>query len=79
MVKMNQDVMSTRPSKFFFNIFFRQLIMNIDCEINKYHKENSEDDYIGYIQKFMILRIIQQIFYEMLICGEKNINCAMFF
>ena len=29
----------------FFSIFFRQLIMNIDCEKIIEHMNNSEDDY----------------------------------
>ena len=63
----------------FFNIFFRQLIMNIYCEKFIEHINNSEDDYSGYVQKIMILQIIQQIFCEMLIGGGKIINSDMFF
>ena len=39
----------------FFNILFRQLIMNTDCEKIIEHTEKSEDDYICYIQKSMML------------------------
>ena len=35
----------------FFNIFFRQFIINIDCEKIKQNMDNSEDDFRGYIQK----------------------------
>ena len=46
----------------FFNIFFRQLIMNIDCEKIIENMDNSEDDYRYYIQKIMILQVIQLVF-----------------
>ena len=72
---MNQDVMSTRHSKcFFFDIFFRTLIMNIDCDRMLTNLDNSIDDYIGHIQKIMILQVIQQICCEMLIGGRKIVN-----
>ena len=48
----------------FFNIFFRLLIMNIYYENMIERIGNSEDDYRGYIQKNMILEVIQQIFLE---------------
>ena len=80
MVKMNQDVMSIRNSKFFYSIYiFRQLIMNIDCEKNIENTDNRKDDYRGYTQKIMILQVIQQIFCEMLIGGRKFVNSDMFF
>ena len=41
-----------------FNIFFRQLIMNIDCVKIMKHMDNIEDDYRGYTHKFMILQVI---------------------
>ena len=41
--------------------------------------DNSEDDYKGFIQKMMMLQVIQQIFCEMLICGIKIVNSDMFF
>ena len=40
--------------------------------------DNREDDYIGYIQKAMILQVIQQIFCEMLICRRKIGNSDIF-
>ena len=46
----------------FLNIFFRTLIMNIDCERMMKNLDNSTDDYNGYLQKIMILQVIQQIF-----------------
>ena len=61
-----------------FNIF-RTLIMNIDCEKIIEHMENSKDDHRGYIQKIMILQVIQQIYCEMLIGGRKIVNSDMFF
>ena len=36
--------------------------------------DNSEYDYRGYIQRIMILQVIQQIFGEMLIGGRKTVN-----
>ena len=53
--------------------------MNIDCEKIIEHMDNSEDDYRGYIQKIMILQVIQQIFCEILIGGRKFVNSHMFF
>ena len=41
--------------------------MNIDCEKIIQKMDKSRDDYIGYIQKIMILQVIQQIICEMLI------------
>ena len=52
--------------------------MNIDCEKITEHMDNSEYDYRGYIQKIMILQVIQQIFCEMLIGRGKNVNSDMF-
>ena len=43
------------------------------------HMDNSEDNYTDYIQKFMILQVIQQFFCEMLIGGRKIVNGGMFF
>ena len=43
----------------FFNIFSRQVIMNIDCEKNIENMDNSEDNYRGYVQNIMILQVIQ--------------------
>ena len=40
---------------------------------------NSKDYYRGYIQKIMILQVIQHIFCEMLIGGRKIVNSDMFF
>ena len=55
----------------FFNILFRTLIMNIYCEKNIGNMDNSSDDYRGYIQKIMILQVIQHIFGEILIGGRN--------
>ena len=41
--------------------------------------DNSEDDHRGYIEKIMILEVIQQIFCGMLIGGRKIVNSDMFF
>ena len=78
MVKMNQDVMSTRHSKLFLNIFFRRFMMNIDCEKIIEHMDNSEDDYRDYIKKIIILQFIQQIFCEMLIGGRNFFTLIRF-
>ena len=40
--------------------------------------DNSTDDYNGHLQKIMILKVIQQIFCEMLI-GGKHLNSDVFF
>ena len=61
------------------DIFFRTLIMNIDCEKIIENMDNSEDDYIGYIQKIMILQVIQLIFCKNLIGGRKIVNNDIFF
>ena len=63
----------------FFNIFFRTLIMNIDCKKYIENLDNNTDDYNGYVQKIMILQVIKQIFYEMLIGGRKIVNSDVFF
>ena len=63
----------------YFNVFFRQLIMNIDCEKIIESLDNSKDYYRGYIQKIMILQVIQQNFCEMLIDGRKIVNGDVFF
>ena len=62
------------PSAFFKYIYFRELIMNIDCDIMLTNIDNSLDDYNIHIQKIMILQVIQQIFCEMLIGGRKVVN-----
>ena len=41
--------------------------------------ENSEDYYRGYIQKIMILQVIQHIFCKILIGGRKIVNSDIFF
>ena len=41
--------------------------------------DNSIDDYNGNLQKIMILQVIQQIFCEMIIGGEKIVNIDVFF
>ena len=46
--------------------------MNIDCDKIKENLDNSENEYISYFQKFMILQFIKNIFCEILI-GGRNI------
>ena len=41
--------------------------------------DNSTGDYNGYVQKIMILQVIQQIFCEMLIGERKIVNSDVFF
>ena len=75
MVKTNQNFMSTRRFKLFSSIYiFRQLIMNIYYENMIERIGNSEDDYRGYIQRIIIMQVIQLIFCEMLIGGRKIVN-----
>ena len=50
------------PSAFFKYIYFRTLIMNIDCDRMLTNLDKSIDYYNGHIQKIMILQVIQQIF-----------------
>ena len=78
-VKMDQDVMSTCHSKRFLNFLFGTSIINIDCERMLTNLDNITDDYDGHLQKMMILRVIQQIFCEMLIGGEIIVNTEVFF
>ena len=53
--------------------------MNIYCGKITQHMDNSEDDYKDYIQRIVMLQVIQQIFCDMLICGIKIVNSDMFF
>ena len=53
--------------------------MNIDCENIIENLDNSTTDYRGYIQKVMILQVIQHIPCEMLISGRNIVNRDMFF
>ena len=46
----------------FFDIFFRTLIMNIYCEKFIENLDNSTNDYNGYVQKIIILQVIQHFF-----------------
>ena len=41
--------------------------------------DNNKNDFKGYIQKIIILQVIQQIFCEMLIGGRKIVNSDIFF
>ena len=62
-----------------FNIFFRTLIMNIGYERVLTNMNNSTYGYNGYVQKIMILQVIQQIFCEILIEGRNIVNSGVFF
>ena len=44
-----------------FNIFFIHLIMNIDCEKIIENMGNSEDYYISYITKIVIMQVILHV------------------
>ena len=48
--------------------------MNIDCDIMLTNLDNSLDDYNSYIQKIMILQVIQHIFGEILFGGREVVN-----
>ena len=77
---MIRNVLLTCPSKcFFFNIFFRTLIINIDCEKNTENLDNSTDGYNGCIEKVMILQVIQQMFCEIITGGRKIVKSDVFF
>ena len=58
----------------FFNVFFRSLIMNIDCDMMLRNLDKSSDDYNSHVTKIMILQVIQKMFCEMLIGGRKVVN-----
>ena len=53
--------------------------MNIDCEIILENLDKSTDDYRVYVQKIMIMQVIQQLFCEILIGGKKIVNSDVFF
>ena len=53
--------------------------MNINCEAVIESSDNSDDDYIVFILKIMILQVIRQIFCKMLIGGRKFVYTDMFF
>ena len=79
MVNMNQYVMSTCHFKLFYLIYiFRQLIMNIDCEKIIENLDNSENNYRGYIQKIIILQVIQHIFCVILVSERKLLTVICF-
>ena len=52
--------------------------MNIYCEKIIEHMENSEDDYMGYIHKTMILQVTEQIFRERIIGGRMFLTVICF-
>ena len=64
---------------FFFIICFRTLIMNIDCGKIIPNLDARTDDYNGYIQKNILLKVIQQNFCEMLIVGRNLLSVMGFF
>ena len=53
--------------------------MNVDCEKIINNLDNSVDDFISYLQKIVILQVVQQIFCEILICGRKIVYTKSFF
>ena len=63
----------------FFIIFLRQLRMNIYCEKITKNMDNIEYDYRCYIQRIIIMQVIQLIFCEMLIGGRKIVNSDIIF
>ena len=66
-------------SSAFFYIFFTTFIVNIDCKNIIENLDNSTDDYNGYIQKVMILKVIQQIFVKCSLVEEKLLTVMCFF
>ena len=58
---MNQYFMLTHHLNFVFQYIFRQFNMNIDCGKIIRDLDDSEDEFRGYLQKIMILRLVQQI------------------
>ena len=63
----------------FFNIYFRQLIFNIDCAKNIEEIYDSEDGFSSNFHKVVIIQVIQNIVYEMLIGGRKPVYTNSFF
>ena len=53
--------------------------MNIYCEKSIENLDNSTNDYIGYMQKIMILQVIQHMFCEILFGSRKIVNSDVFF
>ena len=64
---------------YFSNIFFRHLILNINCDKKIDVLDESEDEIISNIQKIMIMRVIQRIFCEILIGESKIVLTDSFF
>ena len=63
----------------FFDIFFSPLIMNIDCDEIMENMDSTADYYRSYIQKIVILQVIQKIFCQILIGERKNNYTDSFF
>ena len=47
---------------YFFSIFFKKLMMNIDCDKILEELDDSEDEFRSFIQKQLILQFIQIVF-----------------
>ena len=66
-----------------FQMIFKYLFLNVILEYWLWKiiesLDNSIDDYTAYVQKFMILQVIQQIFWEMLFGERKVFNSDVFF
>ena len=63
----------------FFDILFRQLIMNFDCEKMLNNLDDSEDDFRSCFQKIVIMKIFNQFFCEMLFDERKIVYTESFF
>ena len=63
----------------FFNIYFRQLILNIDYERFIEELYGSEYEFSANFQKNLTLRVIQHISCEMLTDGRKIVYTDSFF
>ena len=53
--------------------------MHVGCEKMMNNLDDSGDSFRGYFQKIVILRVVQQIFCEMLIGGRKMFHTDSFF
>ena len=62
----------------FFNVFFRTLILNINCDFFLTNLDNSTDDYNGNIENYDNASYPTD-FCEMLIVGIKIVNSDVFF
>ena len=57
----------------YFNVIFRQLIMNIDCDLILKNLDFDDNNSASNYQKELILQYLQNIFGHMCIDGQKTL------